>query len=65
MPLQFYVSDLNYASVFQRILSPTGAPAPVFQLMITSYLAGSAGHGVKMFEIVSFLIVYYVFVNNC
>ena len=26
MQLQFYIFDLHYASVFQRMLSPTGAP---------------------------------------
>ena len=39
MQLQFYIFDLHYASVFQRMLSPTGVPEqgfPIFDYVIPS-----------------------------
>ena len=62
MQLQFYIFDLHYASVFQRMLSPTGAPELGFP--INDYVIPSGKCTVKLVEIVSFLIDYYVFVNN-
>ena len=43
MQLQFYIFDLYYASVFQRMSSPTGAPEQGFP--INDYVIPSAGHG--------------------
>ena len=59
MQLQFYIFDLHYASVFQQILSPTGAPELGFP--INDYREVQAT--VKLL-IVSFFTVYYVFVKN-
>ena len=60
MQLQFYIFDLHYASVFQRMMSPTGAPEqgfPIYDYVISSAVQAT----VKLTLLSAFLVVnYYV-----
>ena len=56
MQLQFYIFDLHYASVFQRMMSPTGAPELGFPINDYVIPSGRCGHGKT---------VWNCFIFNC